>query len=138
MLRRQFLCHVLKALFFIKITLKLSYICKKMQNFRALGAQTPIGLWRLGTPPPDSPNSLPIANFWLRAWCRDGSGCNVGFYDNRGCMILVQLASRLCCLRFWLKAGAQPEICHEGGCFGSVKPHKNGFHLELVRFCARN
>ena len=37
MLRCQFLCHVLKALFFIKIALKLSYFCKKMQNFRALG-----------------------------------------------------------------------------------------------------
>ena len=30
-----------------------------MQNFRALGA-----------PPPDPPNSPPIANFWLRAWTR--------------------------------------------------------------------
>ena len=38
MLRCQFLCHVLKAIFFIKIALKLSYFCKKMQNFRALGA----------------------------------------------------------------------------------------------------
>ena len=37
MLRCQFLCHVLKALFFIKIALKLSYFCKKMQNLRALG-----------------------------------------------------------------------------------------------------
>ena len=43
MLRCQFLCHVLKALFFIKIALKLSYFCKKMQNYRALEA-----------PPPDS------------------------------------------------------------------------------------
>ena len=57
MLRCQFLCHVLKALFFIKIALKLSYFCKNMQNFRALGA-----------PPPDLQNSPPIANFWLRAW----------------------------------------------------------------------
>ena len=32
MLRCQFLCHVLKALFFIEIALKLSYFCKKMQN----------------------------------------------------------------------------------------------------------
>ena len=53
----KFLCHVLKALFFIKIVLKLSYFCKKMQNFRALGA-----------PAPDPQNSLLIANFWLRAW----------------------------------------------------------------------
>ena len=64
-----------------------------MQNFRALGAppsdpvppaaggfspkppasgswglrpQTPIGLRRLGAPPPDPSNSPPIANFWLR------------------------------------------------------------------------
>ena len=41
MLRCQFLCHVLKALFFIKIALKLSYFCKRMQNFRALGAPPP-------------------------------------------------------------------------------------------------
>ena len=43
MLRWQFLCHVLKALFFTKIALKLSYICKKMQILRELGAlpQTP-------------------------------------------------------------------------------------------------
>ena len=38
MLRSQFLCHVLKALFFIKTAPKLSYICKKMQNLQALGA----------------------------------------------------------------------------------------------------
>ena len=44
MLRCQFLCHVLKALFFIKVALKLSYICKKMQNFRGWGLrpQTPV------------------------------------------------------------------------------------------------
>ena len=49
MLRWQFLCHVLKALFFIKIALKLSYFCKKMQNFQALGAE-----------PPDPQNSPPL------------------------------------------------------------------------------
>ena len=37
----NFSCDVLTALFFIKIVLKLSYFCKKMQNFRALGAQPP-------------------------------------------------------------------------------------------------
>ena len=49
MLRCQFLCHVLKAVFFIKIALKLSYFRKKMQNFRALGAT-----------PPDPQNSPPL------------------------------------------------------------------------------
>ena len=69
MLRRQFLCYVLKAIFFIKIAPKLSYICKKMPNF-----------WALGAPPPDprascgwklcsqAPKTAPIANFWLHAW----------------------------------------------------------------------
>ena len=40
-LRCQFLCHVLKALFFITKALKLSYFCKKIQIFRALGAPPP-------------------------------------------------------------------------------------------------
>ena len=30
-----------KSIIFIKIALKLSYFCKKMQNFRALGATPP-------------------------------------------------------------------------------------------------
>ena len=51
MLRCQFLCYVLKTLFFIKIALKLSYFFKKMLNFRALGAPPPdpraFGGWRL-------------------------------------------------------------------------------------------
>ena len=50
MLRCQFLCLVLKALVFIKIALKLSYFCKKMQNFRTLGALPP--------DPQDSPPPL--------------------------------------------------------------------------------
>ena len=41
MLHCQFLCLVLIALFFIEIALKLSYFCKKMQTFRALGASPP-------------------------------------------------------------------------------------------------
>ena len=41
MLHCQFLCHVLKALFFTKIALKLCYFCKKTQDFRALGAPPP-------------------------------------------------------------------------------------------------
>ena len=81
MLRCQFLCHVLKALFFIKIALKLSYFCK-MQNFREVGALPPdpraSGSWEL------CPQSLAsggwgrslqthriahlIVNFWLRTW----------------------------------------------------------------------
>ena len=57
MIRCQFLCFVLKTLVFIKIALKLSYFCKKMKNFQALGA-----------PPPDPKIRPPIAKFWLRAW----------------------------------------------------------------------
>ena len=48
---------------FIKIALKLSFICKKMQNFRALNPrasggwglcpQTSVGLRQLGASPPD-------------------------------------------------------------------------------------
>ena len=53
MLRCQFLHYVLKTLFFIKIALKLSYFCKKMQNFRVLSPPAPIGLRLLEAPPPD-------------------------------------------------------------------------------------
>ena len=52
MLRSQFLSYVLKTLFSIKIALKLSYFCKKMQKFRALGA-----------PPPDPQISPPNCEF---------------------------------------------------------------------------
>ena len=41
MLHCQFLCHVLKALFFTIIALKLCYFCKKIKNFRTLGALPP-------------------------------------------------------------------------------------------------
>ena len=55
MLHCQFLCHVLKALFFTKIALKLSYFTKKMQDFRALGAEPPdpraSGGWGQGVAP---------------------------------------------------------------------------------------
>ena len=46
-----------QKLFFTKIALKLRYFCKKMPNFRALGAM-----------PPELNNNPPIANFWLRPW----------------------------------------------------------------------
>ena len=68
MLRCQFQCHVLIALFYLKLALNLSYFCQKMQNFssakgafspdpRASGGwgrspQTP-SLWQLGALPPD-------------------------------------------------------------------------------------
>ena len=55
MLRCQFLCYVLKTLFFIKIALKLSYFCKKMQNFLGLGA-----------PPPDPQPQLASGGWRLR------------------------------------------------------------------------
>ena len=78
MMRCEFLCHVLIALFFIKIALKLSCFSKKMQTFRALGApppnpratgswgfrpQIPIGLRRLGAPPLDPQDSPPHCEF---------------------------------------------------------------------------
>ena len=37
----EFPCHVLKALIFAEIGLKLSYFWKKMQNLLALGAVPP-------------------------------------------------------------------------------------------------
>ena len=52
-----------KALFFIKIDLKLSYFCKKMQKFRLLCA---CGGWGI-CPQPLKTAPSPIANFWLRA-----------------------------------------------------------------------
>ena len=57
MLRCQFLCYVLKALFFIKIALKLSYFCKKMQNFPALGALPP-------DPQPPAAGASPLDSHW--------------------------------------------------------------------------
>ena len=85
MLHCQFLCYVLKPLFFIKIALKLSYFCKKMQNFRALGTPppdprasggcpAPIVLRRLEAPPPNPKISPPnceflatrLVSFWWR------------------------------------------------------------------------
>ena len=69
MLRWQFLCYVLKALFFVKIAQKLSYICKKMQNLRALGLrpQTPVPPAAGGLLPDPQNSPPPIANFGLRA-----------------------------------------------------------------------
>ena len=72
----------LKALFFIKIALKLNYFSKKMQNFRALEAPPPdpraSGSWGLCPRPPASsvwgllpqtPKTVPpIANSWLLAY----------------------------------------------------------------------
>ena len=67
MLRCQFLCHVLKALFFIKIALKLSYFCKKMQIFRALGLrpQSPVppAAGGFAPRPPNSPPPLRISGY---------------------------------------------------------------------------
>ena len=64
MLRWQILCYVLKTLFFIKIALKLSYTCKKMQNLRALGAPPPnpraSGGWGLF---PQTPQTAPHCEF---------------------------------------------------------------------------
>ena len=41
MLRCQLLCHILKALFFIKIALKLSYFCKKNAKFSSARSSAP-------------------------------------------------------------------------------------------------
>ena len=48
---------LLIIIIYFKVALKWSYFCKKMQNFRALGAK-----------PPDPQIRPPIASFWLRAW----------------------------------------------------------------------
>ena len=53
----QFLCRILKALFYqTSSRIKLLFL-KKMLNFELLGA-----------PPPDPENRRSIANFWLRDW----------------------------------------------------------------------
>ena len=76
MLCCQFLCHVLKAIFFIAIALKLSFFAKKMQNFLALGAALPdprtSGGWGLCSQPPTSGGwghrpQTPIGPWRLRA-----------------------------------------------------------------------
>ena len=56
-LHYQFLCHVLKALFFIKIALNLSYFSKKYAKFSSAGGSAP-----------RPQNTAPIANFWLHTW----------------------------------------------------------------------
>ena len=76
-----------KALFFNQNSPKMSYFCKKMQNFRALGAPPPdpraSGGWGIcpqtpslrqrGAFPQAPKTALPIANFWLRACIRPHS-----------------------------------------------------------------
>ena len=65
-------------MFFIKIALKLSYFCKKMQNFRALGAPPPDSHWppAAGVQAPRTPKQPPpIANFWLCACCQGSKVC---------------------------------------------------------------
>ena len=66
MLRCQFLCHVLKAKFFIEIALKLSYFCKTMQKFSSARGAASRTHWPLAA----GGKAPPIANFWLRAWLR--------------------------------------------------------------------
>ena len=65
----QFLSHVLKALIFIKLSLKLSYFSKKMQSFLYLGLrpQTPVPPAAGGSFAPRPLKYLSIANFWQRA-----------------------------------------------------------------------
>ena len=66
-LHYQFLCHVLKALFFIKIALKLSYFWKKCEIFRHWGLcpQTPVPP-AAGGSAPRPPHIAPKADFCLR------------------------------------------------------------------------
>ena len=64
-------CAIFKALIFIKLGLKLSYFCKKMQNYLcAAGGFTPrppaTCSWGLCSKAFKTP---PITKFWLRAWC---------------------------------------------------------------------
>ena len=58
MLRCEFLCHVLKALFFIKIALKLLFL-QNNAKFSSAGGSAP-----------RPPNQPPIANFGLPPGCR--------------------------------------------------------------------
>ena len=62
MLFCQFLCHVLKAILFITIALKLSYFCKKIQKFRASPSDPhwPPGGWGQS---PQTPKQAPHCEF---------------------------------------------------------------------------
>ena len=62
---------LLKALIFIKISLKLCYFCNKTHNFvcaRAPPLNPKISALR-ALPPSPRNGPFPIANFWLRACC---------------------------------------------------------------------
>ena len=96
MLRCQFLCHVLKALFFIEIALKLSYICQKMQNLRALGfrPQTPV------PQPPGSQNSPPPPDCEflatrLNMLSKRNYPSIVLFFYNNSCIFQIPISGRV-------------------------------------------
>ena len=74
-----------------------------MQNFASggwgLSPQTPIGLQRLRTPPPDPQTQPPIANFWLRAcpWSTLGATeADSGSKIMTDCIVVFIKENRLC------------------------------------------
>ena len=99
MLRWQFPCHVLKALFFIKIDLKLSYICKKMQNLRALGAKPPdpsaSGGWELCPQAPQTAPRLRISGSRLNMVSKQNYPTIVLFLNNNSYIFQKSISGRV-------------------------------------------
>ena len=104
-LHYRFLCHFLKALFFIKIALKLSFFWKKNAKFSNAGGSTPItrasGGWGLC---PQTPKHSPLLQISDYAWqlctvynyMRLGSLCFEQFFLDRSVSNLMVLIIDLC------------------------------------------
>ena len=92
----QFLSHVLKALFFIKVALKLSYFCKKKFFFERWGLRprTLNGLRQLGAMPPDPQHTPPHCEFLATRLSSLNLGKNIHFDFRRRPFFLLFIQFR--------------------------------------------